>query len=84
VTKVAVRQLWKNTRPRRREQPGLEVTMPPMSSPQESAEAREVLSALAALPLTMRAPLVLCRVLGWPQQASPPAAALRCRPNCGW
>lgn len=68
VTKVAVRQLWKNARPRRREQPWLEVAMPPMSAPEESAEAREVLSALATLPLNVRAALVLCRVLGWPQQ----------------
>lgn len=68
VTKVAVRQLWKNARPRRREQLLLEVTVPPMSAPQESAEAREVLSALATLPLNVRSALVLCRVLGWPQQ----------------
>lgn len=68
VTKVAVRQLWKNARPRRREQLWLEVTVPPMSTPQESAEAREVLSALATLPLNVRAALVLCRVLGWPQK----------------
>jgi RNA polymerase sigma-70 factor (ECF subfamily) len=68
VTKVAVRQLWKNTRPQRRERLWLEVTVPPMSTPQESAEAREVLSALATLPLNVRAALVLCRVLGWPQQ----------------
>ncbi len=68
VTKVAVRQLWKNARPRRREQLWLEVTVPPTSAPEETAEAREVLSALATLPLNVRAALVLCRVLGWPQQ----------------
>jgi RNA polymerase sigma-70 factor (ECF subfamily) len=68
VTKVAVRQLWKNARPRRAEQSWLRVTVPPMSTPHESAEAREVLSALATLPLNVRAALVLCRVLGWPQQ----------------
>lgn len=68
LTKVAIRQLWKNARPRRREQLWLEVTVPAMSTPHESAEAREVLSALATLPLNVRAALVLCRVLGWPQQ----------------
>lgn len=68
LTKVAIRQLWKNARPRRAGQPWLEVTVPPMSTPHESAEAREVLSVLATLPLNVRAALVLCRVLGWPQQ----------------
>jgi RNA polymerase sigma factor (sigma-70 family) len=68
VTKVAVRQLWKNARPRRQEQLWLEVRVPPVATPEETAEAREVLSALATLPLNVRAALVLCRVLGWPQQ----------------
>ena len=68
VTKVAVRQLWKNARPRRQEQLWLEVRLPPVATPEETAEAREVLSALATLPLNVRAALVLCRVLGWPQQ----------------
>lgn len=68
LTKVAIRQLWKSARPRRAEKSRLKVTLPPMSTPEESAEAREVLSVLATLPLNVRAALVLCRVLGWPQQ----------------
>lgn len=68
LTRVAIRQLWKTARPRRAEQLWLKVTVPPMSTPEESAEAREVLSVLATLPLNVRAAVVLCRVLGWPQQ----------------
>jgi RNA polymerase sigma factor (sigma-70 family) len=69
VTKVAIRQVWRSRRPRRREaRVPLEVTVPPMSTPEQTAEAREVLAALTTLPANMRMALVLCCVLGWPQQ----------------
>lgn len=69
VTKVAIRQFWKSARPRRRAaQTSLEVTVPPMSTPEQAAEASEVLGALASLPKDIRISIVLCCALGWPQQ----------------
>jgi RNA polymerase sigma factor (sigma-70 family) len=69
VIKVAIRRLRKSRRrQRRREELSLEVTLPPASTPEQIAEAREVLGALATLSPGVRLAMVMCSVLGWKQE----------------
>jgi RNA polymerase sigma factor (sigma-70 family) len=69
VRTAAIRRLWRIKADRRRQyRPALAVTVPPASTPEETAEAREVLAALAALPAEVRMAIIMGPVLGWPQQ----------------
>ncbi|MBQ0827523.1 RNA polymerase sigma factor [Streptomyces tagetis] len=76
VYRVAVQRVWKTTRRRRRGQERLpDLPVPVRASPQQSAEAREVLALLAALPPRQRITMVLFCLHGWSQ--SEIAEALR-------
>jgi RNA polymerase sigma factor (sigma-70 family) len=67
VLKVAMRRLWRSRRRHRHRAEPFEVTVPPRATVEETAQAREVLGALAALSPDFRIPIVMCAVLGWPQ-----------------
>ncbi|MEV0170408.1 sigma-70 family RNA polymerase sigma factor [Streptomyces sp. NPDC050803] len=68
VYRVAVQRLWKTQRKRRTGQDRLpDVPVPVRASPEQSAEAREVLRLLAALPPRQRITMVLFCLHGWPQ-----------------
>jgi RNA polymerase sigma-70 factor (ECF subfamily) len=69
VYRVAVQRLWKTLRRRRTGQERLpDVPVPPQAGPEQSAEAREVLRLLAALPPRQRITMVLFCLHGWSQQ----------------
>ena len=69
VLKVALRRLWRvRRRQRRGADESLTVTISPQSTPEQTAEASEVLAALAGLPRDVRVALVACAVLGWTQE----------------
>ncbi|MFI6463356.1 RNA polymerase sigma factor [Streptomyces sp. NPDC050528] len=66
--RVAVQRLWKTQRRRRTGQDRLpDVPVPVRASPEQSAEAREVLRLLAALPPRQRVTMVLFCLHGWSQ-----------------
>lgn len=68
VKKVAVRQAIHAARKRKRQADEfLKVTVPPQATLEETAEAREVLAALADLPPADRVPLVACTLYDWDQ-----------------
>ena len=67
VIKVALRRLWRSRRAHQRKRQPLELTVPPQAAPDETAHAREVLSALAGLPADVRIAMITCSVLGWTQ-----------------
>ncbi|WP_369032447.1 RNA polymerase sigma factor [Streptomyces adonidis] len=68
VYRVSVQRLWKTRRRRRAGQDRLpDVPVPVRASPEESAEAREVLRLLAALPPRQRVTMVLFCLHGWSQ-----------------
>ncbi|MEV7866403.1 sigma-70 family RNA polymerase sigma factor [Streptomyces sp. NPDC088124] len=76
VYRVAVQRLWKTQRRRRTGEQRLpEVPVPVQAGPEQSAEAREVLRLLAALPPRQRTTMVLFCLHGWSQ--SEIAKALR-------
>ncbi|MEV8388855.1 MULTISPECIES: sigma-70 family RNA polymerase sigma factor [unclassified Streptomyces] len=76
VYRVAVQRLWKTQRRRRTGEQRLpDVPMPVQAGPEQSAEAREVLRLLAALPPRQRTTMVLFCLHGWSQ--SEIAKALR-------
>lgn len=76
VYRVAVQRLWKTLRKRRTGQDRLpDVPVPVQAGPEQSAEAREVLRLLAALPPRQRVTMVLFCLHGWSQ--SEIAKALR-------
>ncbi|CAL9367301.1 RNA polymerase sigma factor [Streptomyces sp. enrichment culture] len=69
VYRVAVQRLWKARRRRRTGQERLpDVPVPPQAGPEQSAEAREVLRLLAALPPRQRITMVLFCLHGWSQE----------------
>jgi RNA polymerase sigma-70 factor, ECF subfamily len=69
VKKAAMRRLWKIMASKRRQgRLQMEVAVAPASTPEQTTEAYEVLGALATLPDKVRIAVVMCRVLGWPQQ----------------
>ena len=69
VKKVAIRQAVHAARKRKRQADEfLKVTVPPQATLEETAAAREVLAALAALPYGDRVPLVACTLYDWDQQ----------------
>ncbi|MBK3573232.1 sigma-70 family RNA polymerase sigma factor [Streptomyces sp. MBT65] len=66
--RVAVQRLWKTHRRRRTGQDRVpDVPVPVRASPEQSAEAREVLRLLAALPPRQRVTMVLFCLHGWSQ-----------------
>jgi RNA polymerase sigma-70 factor (ECF subfamily) len=67
VLKVAIRRLWRSRRRHRRKDHPLELTVSPQATPEETANGREVLGALANLPVDVRIAIVNCAVLGWTQ-----------------
>ena len=68
VKKVAIRQAIHAARKRKRQEDEfLKVTVPPQATLEETAEAREVLAALAGLPAGDRVPLVACTLYDWNQ-----------------
>ncbi|MGW6599876.1 RNA polymerase sigma factor [Streptomyces sp. NPDC055036] len=76
VYRVAVQRLWKTQRRRRTGEQRLpDVPVPIQAGPEQSAEAREVLRLLAALPPRQRTTMVLFCLHGWSQ--SEIAKALR-------
>ncbi|MEZ7007574.1 RNA polymerase sigma factor [Streptomyces sp. AD55] len=76
VYRVAVQRVWKAARRRRRGRERLpDLPVPVRASPEQSAEAREVLALLAALPPRQRITMVLFCLHGWTQ--SEIAKALR-------
>ncbi|MCL7380361.1 sigma-70 family RNA polymerase sigma factor [Streptomyces sp. 35G-GA-8] len=76
VYRVAVQRLWKTQRRRRTGEQRLpDVPVPVQAGPEQSAEAREVLRLLAALPPRQRTTMVLFCLHGWSQ--SEIAKALR-------
>ncbi|MBD0419432.1 sigma-70 family RNA polymerase sigma factor [Streptomyces sp. TRM S81-3] len=69
VYRVAVQRLWKTHRRRRTGQDRLpDVPVPVQAGPEQTAEAREVLRLLAALPPRQRATMVLFCLHGWSQK----------------
>lgn len=69
VKKVAIRQAVHAARKRRRQRDEfLKVAVPPQATLEETAEAREVLAALAELPPSERVPLVACTLYDWTQK----------------
>jgi RNA polymerase sigma-70 factor (ECF subfamily) len=69
VKKVAIRQAVRAARKSRRDgDEFLRVAVPPQATVEETAQAREVLAALAALPASDRVPLVACTLYDWDQQ----------------
>ncbi|MFJ9241561.1 RNA polymerase sigma factor [Streptomyces sp. NPDC101776] len=69
VYRVAVQRLWKTRRRRRTGQDRLpDVPVPVRAGPEQSAEAREVLRLLAALPSRQRVTMVLFCLHGWSQK----------------
>jgi RNA polymerase sigma factor (sigma-70 family) len=69
VIRVAIRRLLKGRRRQQREVDlWLEVAVPRTATPEETAEAHAVLSALATLPPDKRRAMVLCSVLGWKEE----------------
>ncbi|WP_326614442.1 sigma-70 family RNA polymerase sigma factor [Streptomyces scopuliridis] len=76
VYRVAVQRLWKTQRKRRTGEQRLpDVPVPVQVGPEQTAEAREVLRLLAALPPRQRTTMVLFCLHGWSQ--SEIAKALR-------
>jgi len=76
VRRVAVQRLWKVYRKRRTGQERLlQLPVPAQASPEQTAEAREVLRLLAVLPPRQRMTMVLFCLDGWSQQEI--AVALR-------
>ncbi|MEU6375310.1 sigma-70 family RNA polymerase sigma factor [Streptomyces sp. NPDC046909] len=68
VYRVAGQRLWKTHRRRRTGQERLpDVPVPVQAGPEQSAEAREVLRLLAALPSRQRITMVLFCLHGWSQ-----------------
>lgn len=68
VYRAAVQRLWKAQRRRRTGQDRLpDLPVPVRASPQQSAEAREALRLLAALPPRQRVTMVLFCLHGWSQ-----------------
>ncbi|MFE7566086.1 RNA polymerase sigma factor [Streptomyces sp. NPDC057539] len=68
VYRVAVQRLWKTQRRRRTGEQRLpDVPVPVQASPEQSAEARQVLRLLAALPPRQRTTMVLFCLHGWSQ-----------------
>ncbi|WP_309061284.1 sigma-70 family RNA polymerase sigma factor [Streptomyces sp.] len=69
VYRVAVQRLWKTHRRRRTGQDRLpDVPVPVRAGPEQTAEAREVLRLLAALPPRQRTTMVLFCLHGWSQK----------------
>ncbi|MYU22360.1 sigma-70 family RNA polymerase sigma factor [Streptomyces sp. SID8352] len=68
VYRAAVQRLWKTARKRRRGRERLpDLPVPVLAGPEQSAEAREVLRLLAALPPRQRITMVLYCLHGWSQ-----------------
>ena len=68
VYRVSVQRLWKTQRRRRTGEGRLpDVPVPVRAGPEQSAEAREVLRMLAALPPRQRVTMVLFCLHGWSQ-----------------
>ncbi|MFJ5307551.1 RNA polymerase sigma factor [Streptomyces sp. NPDC088350] len=68
VYRVSVQRVWKTQRRRRTGQGRVpDVPVPVRASPEQSAEAREVLRLLAALPPRQRVTMVLFCLHGWSQ-----------------
>lgn len=68
VYRVSVQRLWKTRRRRRTGQDRLpDVPVPVQAGPEQSAEAREVLRLLAALPPRQQVTMVLFCLHGWSQ-----------------
>jgi RNA polymerase sigma-70 factor (ECF subfamily) len=69
VVKVAIQRLVKSRHRQVREgQSWLNVTVPPTATTEETVEASNVLSELAALSPDVRTAIVVCSVIGWKQQ----------------
>jgi RNA polymerase sigma factor (sigma-70 family) len=76
VHRIVVQRLWKAYRKRKAGQDLLlDLAVPAHASPEQTAEAREVLRLLAGLPPRQRITMVLFCLHGWSQQEI--AAALR-------